>query len=158
MAVSPKIQMVEYSQPVGPMKSEKKLTEDGLHICCEAHAMPYYTIREEVQQLPSSPTWQEPSKYHFQIIQTPPAQSSSALHRKPWILVLFTQQTCAQQLKDYWQQPKHAGNKEVWWKINGHDHSSPKRTQGVAPTAQTREEATLLMLIWLEECGLVEGS
>ena len=56
MAVSPKIQMVEYSQPVGPMKSEKKLTEDGLHICCGAHAMSYYTRREEVQQLPSFPT------------------------------------------------------------------------------------------------------
>uniref|UniRef100_A0A2N9IKM5 Retrovirus-related Pol polyprotein from transposon TNT 1-94-like beta-barrel domain-containing protein n=1 Tax=Fagus sylvatica TaxID=28930 RepID=A0A2N9IKM5_FAGSY len=34
----------------------------------------------------------------------------------------------------------------------------PKGTQGVAPTAQTREEATLLMLTRLEECGLVEGS
>ena len=56
MAVSTKIQIVEYSQPVGPMKSEKKLTEDGLHICCGAHAMSYYTRREEVQQLPSSPT------------------------------------------------------------------------------------------------------
>ena len=56
MAVSPKIQMVEYNQPVGPMKSEKKLTEDGLHICWGAHTMPYYTRREEVQQLPSSPT------------------------------------------------------------------------------------------------------
>ena len=33
-----------------------------------------------------------------------------------------------------------------------------KGTQGVAPTAQTREKATLLMLIRLEECGLVEGS
>ena len=56
MAVSTKIQMVEYSQPVGPIKSEKKLTEDGLHICYGAHAMSYYTRREEVQQLPSSPT------------------------------------------------------------------------------------------------------
>jgi hypothetical protein len=56
MATSPKIQMVEYSQPVGPMKSEEKLTEQGLHICCGAHAMSYYTKREEVQQLPSSPT------------------------------------------------------------------------------------------------------
>uniref|UniRef100_A0A2N9INS0 RNA-directed DNA polymerase n=1 Tax=Fagus sylvatica TaxID=28930 RepID=A0A2N9INS0_FAGSY len=36
--------------------------------------------------------------------------------------------------------------------------SVPKGTQGVAPTAQTREEATLLMLTRLEECGLVEGS
>ena len=35
---------------------------------------------------------------------------------------------------------------------------SQKGTQGVAPTAQTREEATLLMLTRLEECGLVEGS
>ena len=34
----------------------------------------------------------------------------------------------------------------------------PKGTQGVAPTAQTREEATLLMLTRLVECGLVEGS
>ena len=34
----------------------------------------------------------------------------------------------------------------------------PKGTQGVAPTAQTREEATPLMLTRLEECGLVEGS
>ena len=34
----------------------------------------------------------------------------------------------------------------------------PKGTQEVAPTAQTREEATLFMLIRLEECGLVEGS
>uniref|UniRef100_A0A2N9F9L1 Uncharacterized protein n=1 Tax=Fagus sylvatica TaxID=28930 RepID=A0A2N9F9L1_FAGSY len=37
-------------------------------------------------------------------------------------------------------------------------YSGPKGTQGVAPTAQTREEATLLMLTRLEECGLVEGS
>uniref|UniRef100_A0A2N9IM40 Uncharacterized protein n=1 Tax=Fagus sylvatica TaxID=28930 RepID=A0A2N9IM40_FAGSY len=36
--------------------------------------------------------------------------------------------------------------------------SVPKGTQGVAPTAQTREEAALLMLTRLEECGLVEGS
>ena len=43
-------------------------------------------------------------------------------------------------------------------KANGHVHSSPKGTQGVAPTAQTREEAALLMLKWLKECGLVEGS
>ena len=62
------------------------------------------------------------------------------------------------QLKDYWQQPRHIGNEEVWWKAHNHVHSGPKRTQGVAPMAQTREEATLLMLIWLEECGLVEGS
>jgi hypothetical protein len=53
---APKIQMVEYSQPVGPMKSEEKLTEQGLYICCGAHDMSYYTKREEVQQLPSSPT------------------------------------------------------------------------------------------------------
>jgi hypothetical protein len=84
---------------------------------------------------------------HHQVIQTPSAHSSSTLHRKPRILVLFTQQTYAQQLRDYWQQPRHVGNEKAWWKINGHDHSSPKRTQGVAPTAQTREEATLLMLI-----------
>uniref|UniRef100_A0A2N9F2T7 Protein kinase domain-containing protein n=1 Tax=Fagus sylvatica TaxID=28930 RepID=A0A2N9F2T7_FAGSY len=37
--------------------------------------------------------------------------------------------------------------KKYGGKANGHVHSSPKRTQGVAPTAQTREEATLLMLI-----------
>jgi hypothetical protein len=56
MATSPKIQMVEYSQPVGPMKSEEKLTEQGLYICCGAHDMSYYTKREEVQQPLSSPT------------------------------------------------------------------------------------------------------
>ena len=56
MAFSPKVQIVEYSQPVGPMKFEKKLIENGLHICCGAHAMSYYTRREEVQQFPSSPT------------------------------------------------------------------------------------------------------
>jgi hypothetical protein len=39
METSPKIQMVEYSQPVGPMKSEEKLTEHGLCICCGAHDM-----------------------------------------------------------------------------------------------------------------------
>ena len=33
MVISPKIQMVEYSQPVTPTKSEVKLTKDGLHIC-----------------------------------------------------------------------------------------------------------------------------
>jgi hypothetical protein len=33
VAVSPKIQMVEYSQPMGLTKSEAKLTKDGLHIC-----------------------------------------------------------------------------------------------------------------------------
>ena len=33
MVVSPKIQMVEYSQTVGPTKAEAKLTKDGLHIC-----------------------------------------------------------------------------------------------------------------------------
>jgi hypothetical protein len=43
-------------------------------------------------------------------------------------------------------------------RTHNHAHSGPKGTQGVAPTAQTREEATLLMLIRLEECGLVEGS
>jgi hypothetical protein len=48
MVVSPKIQIVGYSQLVGPTKSEVKLTEDGLHICCGAHAMSYYTKREEV--------------------------------------------------------------------------------------------------------------
>uniref|UniRef100_A0A2N9J0F7 Uncharacterized protein n=1 Tax=Fagus sylvatica TaxID=28930 RepID=A0A2N9J0F7_FAGSY len=36
--------------------------------------------------------------------------------------------------------------KKYGGKANGHVRSSPKRTQGVAPTAQTREEATLLML------------
>ena len=33
-----------------------------------------------------------------------------------------------------------------------------QKDSGSSPTAQTREDATLLMLFWLEECGLVEGS
>ena len=52
MAVNPKIQMVEYSQPVGPMRPEKKLTEDGLHICCGAHAMSYYTKKRRSATAP----------------------------------------------------------------------------------------------------------
>ena len=52
MAVSPKIQMVEYSQPVGPMRPEKKLTGDGLHICCGAHAMSYYTKKKRSATAP----------------------------------------------------------------------------------------------------------
>jgi hypothetical protein len=43
-------------------------------------------------------------------------------------------------------------NQDAWemgnvMETHNHAHSGPKRTQGVAPTAQTREEATLLMLI-----------
>ena len=87
-----------------------------------------------------------------------PAHFSSLPHRKSWVLVLFTQQIYASQLKDYGKQSRHMGNKEMWWKAHNHVHSGPKRTQGITPTAQTREEATLLMLIWLEECGLVERS
>jgi hypothetical protein len=34
-----------------------------------------------------------------------------------------------------------------WGKTHNHTHPGPKKTQGVAPTAQTCEEATLLMLI-----------
>ena len=68
------------------------------------------------------------------------------------------QQIYVLQLKDYEKQSRRMGNEEMWWKVHNHAHSGPKMTQGVAPTAQTREEATLLMLIWLEECGLVEGS
>ena len=52
MAVSPKIQIVEYSQPVGPMRPEKKLTEDGLHICCGAYAMSYYTKKRRSATAP----------------------------------------------------------------------------------------------------------
>jgi hypothetical protein len=47
----------------------------------------------------------------------------------------FWQQIYAQQLKDYWQQPRHVGNEEAWKKTHFHVHSGPKRTQGVAPTA-----------------------
>ena len=123
-----------------------------------AHTMPHFTKKEKSNSSHLLQHDKSSQRGHFQIIQTPPTHSNSTLHRKQWVLVLFTQQTCAQQLKDCWQQPRHVGNKKAWWKANGHVHSSPKRTQGVAPTAQTREEATLLMLIWLEECGLVEGS
>jgi hypothetical protein len=60
---------------------------------------------------------------------------------------------------------KIMGNNQNAWEMEKRDgepiihaYSGPKRTQGVASTAQTRKEATLLMLIWLEEYGLVEGS
>ena len=43
-----------------------------------------------------------------------------------------------------WETAKMYGKQE---KTHNHAHSGPKRTQGVAPTAQTRKEATLLMLI-----------
>ena len=46
--------------------------------------------------------------------------------------------------QNYWKQSRCMRN-EI--KPITHAHSGPKRTQGVAPTAQTREEATLLMLI-----------
>ena len=108
--------------------------------------------------MPSFPTWQEQPRYHFQITQPSPAHFSSLPHQKSWVLVLFMQQIYVLQLKDYEKQSRRMGNEEMWWKAHNHTHSGPKRTQGVASTAQTREEATLLMLIWLEECGLVEGS
>jgi hypothetical protein len=47
MVVSPKVQMTEYSQTVGPTKSEAKLTKDGLCICCGAHAMHHFTKKEK---------------------------------------------------------------------------------------------------------------
>ena len=44
---------------------------------------------------PSPPTWQEQPAHHFQIVQNYTAHPNSPLHRKPWFLVLFTQQISA---------------------------------------------------------------
>uniref|UniRef100_A0A2N9H549 Uncharacterized protein n=1 Tax=Fagus sylvatica TaxID=28930 RepID=A0A2N9H549_FAGSY len=43
--------------------------------------------------------------------------------------------------------PKATEMHGKWEETHNHAYSGLKRTQGVAPTAQTREEATLLMLI-----------
>ena len=105
--------------------------------------------------MPSSPTWQEQLRQHFQITQS--FSNSSQLSIPPEIMSSNTVHaaglcTTAQ------RPPKATEMHGKWEETHNHAHSSLKRTQGVAPTAQTPEETTLLMLIWLGECGLVEGS
>ena len=45
--VSPKIQMLEYNQTVGPTKSEAKLTKVGCVSAGRAHAMHHFTKKEK---------------------------------------------------------------------------------------------------------------
>ena len=107
---------------------------------------------------PSSPTWQEQSTHHFQITQVPTAHFSFSFtgNNEFWY--------CSRS-RFLHNSSKITGSNQSAWEMKKHDGETitmsipvPKGTQGVAPTAQTREEATLLMLTWLEECGLVEGS
>ena len=148
--------IAEDSQLVGPMKSELELTTYLLLV----EPMPcliLLKIRRTTAPIFSNMIRVTKMLFSnlFKYLQSIPVLHST---RNNEFRYCSRSRLTPLQLKDYWQQPRHIGNEEVWWKAHNHVHSGPKRTQGVAPMAQTREEATLLMLIWLEECGLVEGS
>uniref|UniRef100_A0A2N9FV47 Uncharacterized protein n=1 Tax=Fagus sylvatica TaxID=28930 RepID=A0A2N9FV47_FAGSY len=147
MVVSPKVQMTEYSQAVGPTKSEAKLTKDGLCICCGAHAMHHFTKKEKSNSshlLQRDKSNQNAIFKLFKHHQLIPALHSTGNHE---FWYCSRSRLMHNSSKTTGSNQDMLGNEEAWWKTNGHVHSSPKRTQGVAPTAQTREKATLLMLI-----------
>ena len=155
----PKIQIAEYSLSVGPTKSETEVVKVWVTYLLLVEPTPcLISLKREEQQhaifsnvtraagLPFSNYSSISNSSQLSIPQE--IMSSGTVHATD--LCITAQRLLAA--------TKMHGKWEIWWKTHNHAHPGSKRTQGVTPTAQTREKATLLMLIWLEKCGLVEGS
>ena len=109
---APKFKWLNTANPWVPRSLKQNWQRMGCVSAGGAHAMHHFTKKEKSNSSHLLQRDKSNQRCHFQIIQASPAHSSSSFHRKQ-VLVLFMQQIYAQQLKDYWQQPRHIGNEEV---------------------------------------------
>ena len=127
------------------MKSETEA--DCISATGGAHVMFYFTKKEKNSSMPSSPTWQEQPRQHFQI--APSISSSSQLSISPETMSSDTVHAADLCITAQ----KTIGNSQDTWELGKCDKNPwpmiilvPKRTQGVAPRPR-------LVRVLLSLCG-----